>query len=223
MKNPFMLLIPLIICFILLSCNKDNQVEMPVFEVKTDYISRDSNFKNIIELENSLREHIESVLFSKNITRNKLLNIIDSLKSNSKSNIDLKIKMNEQIAPGIYESLTQFETRYRINWKHLSKKYVSISSMEINSAANKYFQTAESNKIYFANKKGFSVNNNYIARGCGWSYSLCLAGATAGAILCHSSCIGASAGFGAPICVLLCGTMQAAVGEECFRNYCAER
>ena len=115
MKNPLMLLIPLIFCFILLSCNKDTQVEMPVFEVKTDYISRDTNFKNIIELENSLREQIEGVLFSKNITRNKLLNIIDSLKSYSKSNIDLKIKMNEQIAPGIYESLTQFETSYKSN------------------------------------------------------------------------------------------------------------
>lgn len=223
MKNLLFLLFSNLICTTFLSCNKDKQIKVPVYEIKSDYISKDSNFIKIIELEHSLRKQIENVLYSKNITQNRLIYIIDSLKSNSKSDIELKMKMNEQIAVGIYESLSQFEMSYRNNWKYLIKKYVSISSMEINSATNKYYQTAESNKIYFVNKKGFSINNNYIAKACGWSYSLCLAGATAGAILCHSSCIGATAGFGAPACVLLCGTIQVAVGEECFRNYCAEK
>lgn len=223
MKNHILSLFSTFICFILISCNKNAQIKTPVFEIKTDFISKDSNFKKIIELEHSLSQQIENILIAKNITRNRLNYIFDSLKSNSKSVLDLNLKINEQISPGLYESLTIFEINYRKNWSYLTKRYISISSVEINTATKKYYQTIESNKIYLASKRRFSINNNYIAKACGWSYGLCLAGATAGAILCHSSCIGATAGFGAPACVLLCGTIQVAVGEECFRNYCAEK
>ena len=55
---------------------------------------------------------------------------------------------------------------------------------------------------------------------CTWGYDLCIAGVTAGAIICHSSCIGGTAGFGAPVCLLLCGTIQVAAGAQCMNSYC---
>lgn len=222
MKNKIKLLFTILNCIAILSCNKNTNEVVPAFEVKTNFLSKDSNFKKIIELENSLSEEIENILYSKKITKDILIHTIDSLTYISKSDLALKLKMNEQIAPGFYETLIQFKIGYKENWTLLTDKYIRLSSKEINSATIKYFESAELNKINIVNKKAFSINNNNIAKGCGWGYSICLAGATAGAILCHASCIGATAGLGTPVCVLLCGTVQVAIGVECMRNYCEE-
>ena len=50
MKNHILSLFSTFICFILISCNKNAQIKTPVFEIKTDFISKDSNFKKLLNL-----------------------------------------------------------------------------------------------------------------------------------------------------------------------------
>ncbi|MFY7693373.1 MAG: hypothetical protein ACOVRE_00110, partial [Sediminibacterium sp.] len=87
----------------------------------------------------------------------------------------------------------------------------------------------DASRFYFEQEKLFAVSENKIRSNsikpsaknhCTWGYDLCIAGVTAGAIICHSSCIGGTAGFGAPACVLLCGTIQVAAGAQCMNSYC---
>ena len=56
---------------------------------------------------------------------------------------------------------------------------------------------------------------------CNWKYNLCIAGAVAGGILCHGGCTGGTAGFGAPVCVAICLTIQAAASTLCWDTYCS--
>ena len=209
--------------FILSSCSKKlNENGLSDFETKTDQLSKDSSFKNIIELENNLSEEIEKVLITKNMTKNDFYLLIEKIKNQSKSDLDFKNKLTENDLPELYNILKNFKASFNGHWVDLEMKYNRLSSNIINVASNKYFENNELKKIYSVNKKTFSINNDNIAKACGWGYSLCLAGATAGAILCHAGCIGGTAGLGAPVCVLLCGTIQVSVGAACMSSYCEE-
>jgi hypothetical protein len=209
--------------FILSSCSKKlNENGLSDFETKTDQLSKDSSFKNIIELENNLSEEIEKVLITKNMTKNDFYLLIEKIKNQSKSDSDFKNKLTENDLPELYNILKNFKASFNGHWVDLEMKYNRLSSNIINVASNKYFENNELKKIYSVNKKTFSINNDNIAKACGWGYSLCLAGATAGAILCHAGCIGGTAGLGAPVCVLLCGTIQVSVGAACMSSYCEE-
>lgn len=62
--------------------------------------------------------------------------------------------------------------------------------------------------------------------GCNWRYYVCMAAATAGAILCHAACdttaLALTAGAGIPACFLLCASLQTYAGIECGDKYCTK-
>ncbi len=223
MKNQLSVIVIALAFFILSSCSKKyNESGLSDFENKTDQLSKDSSFKSIIELENNLNHEIEKAMISKNMPKEAILILIEKIQINSKTDLDFKNILVENDLPELYNTLKNFKTSFNNHWSYLEMRYNRLSSNVIHVASNKYFENNQFGKIYTVNKKAFSMNNGNIARACGWGYSLCLAGATAGAILCHASCIGGTAGLGAPVCVLLCGTIQVSVGAACMSSYCEE-
>ena len=149
------------------------------------------------------------------MSKDDFLILVENIKNKSKTDSDFKSKLEENNMPELYNLLKNFKSSFKEHWVILEKKYNRLSSNMINVASNKYFENKQFNKIYSTNKKTFSINNDNIARACGWGYSLCLA-------LCHASCIGGTAGLGAPVCVVLCGTIQVSVGAACMSSYCDE-
>lgn len=223
MKNQLSVLSLIFAILVLSSCSKKiDENGSSDFEIKTDQVSKDNSFKSIIELENNLSDEIKKVMLSKNMSKDDFLILVEKIKNNSRTDLDFKNKLEENNMPELYNIMNKFKSSFNEHWGLLEKKYNRLSSNVINVASNKYFENNQFKKIYSVNKKAFSINNDNIARACGWGYSLCLAGATAGAILCHAGCIGGTAGLGAPVCVVLCGTIQVSVGAACMSSYCDE-
>ncbi len=145
-------------------------------------LSRDSNFKVLIQLE-----------------------------------LDLKNKMITEKLDEKY--LSEFQSTYYFSWEKLNNTYGTIKDQDIKDASKTYFQQE---KLFALNQNNIRSNNlkPNLTNHCTWGYDLCIAGVTAGAILCHAGCISGSAGFGTPACILLCGTMQVAAGAQCMKGYC---
>ena len=190
MKNFNTLLIIIILGYILSGCKK-MEVGLTTSINIPESLSRDSNFKVLVQLEIALKDKI----------------IAEQINASS---------MND---PKLLKYLTQFNTEYYKAWNKLKNRYGNMNEQDIKDAS----------KTYFQQEKLFAVNENKIQSNsiqanamnhCTWGYDLCIAGVTAGAILCHAGCIGGTAGFGAPACVLLCGTMQVAAGAQCMKGYC---
>lgn len=190
MKNFNRLLIIIVLGCILSSCKK-MEVGLPTSINIPESLSRDSNFKVLVQLEIALKDKI----------------IAEQINASS---------MND---PRLVKYLTQFNAEYYKAWNKLKNRYGNMNEQDIKDAS----------KTYFQQEKLFAVNENKIQSNsiqanamnhCTWGYDLCIAGVTAGAIICHSSCIGGTAGFGAPVCLLLCGTIQVAAGAQCMNSYC---
>ena len=190
MKNFNTLLIIIILGYILSGCKK-MEVGLPTSINIPESLSRDSNFKVLVQLEIALKDKI----------------IAKQINSSS---------MND---PKLVKYLTQFNTEYYKAWNKLKNRYGNMNEQDIKDAS----------KTFFQQEKLFAINENKIQSNsiqanamnhCTWGYDLCIAGVTAGAIICHSSCIGGTAGFGAPVCLLLCGTIQVAAGAQCMNSYC---
>lgn len=190
MKNFNRLLIIIVLGCILSSCKK-MEVGLPTSINIPESLSRDSNFKVLVQLEIALKDKI----------------IAEQINASS---------MND---PRLVTYLTQFNAEYYKAWNKLKNRYGNMNEQDIKDAS----------KTYFQQEKLFAVNENKIQSNsiqanamnhCTWGYDLCIAGVTAGAIICHSSCIGGTAGFGAPVCLLLCGTIQVAAGAQCMNSYC---
>ncbi len=190
MKNIKTLLIIIVLGYMLSGCKKI-EIGMPSYVNISESLFRDSNFKLIVQLEIALKDKIS----------------IEQINASS---------VND---PKLLEYLTQFNSDYYKAWNNLKNRYGKIKEQDIKDAS----------RLYFEQKKLFAVNENKLRSNsikpnaknqCSWGYDLCIAGVTAGAILCHAGCIGGTAGFGAPVCVLLCGTMQVAAGAQCMKGYC---
>ncbi len=190
MKNINTLLIIIVLGYMLSGCKKI-EIGMPSYVNISESLFRDSNFKLIVQLEIALKDKIS----------------IEQINASS---------VND---PKLLEYLTQFNSDYYKAWNNLKNRYGKIKEQDIKDAS----------RLYFEQKKLFAVNENKLRSNsikpnaknqCSWGYDLCIAGVTAGAILCHAGCIGGTAGFGAPACVLLCGTMQVAAGAQCMKGYC---
>jgi len=190
MKNINTLLIIIVLGYILSGCKK-MEVGLPTSINIPESLSRDSNFKVLVQLEIALKDKI----------------IAEQINASS---------MND---PKLVKYLTQFNAEYYNAWNKLKNRYVNMNEQDIKDASKSYFQQE---KLFALNEN--KVQSNSIQANamnhCSWGYDLCIAGVTAGAIICHSSCIGGTAGFGAPVCLLLCGTIQVAAGAQCMNSYC---
>jgi hypothetical protein len=190
MKKFNTLLIIIVLGYILSGCKK-MEVGLPASINIPESLSRDSNFKVLVQLEISLKDKI----------------IAEQINGSS---------MND---PKLVKYLTQFNAEYYKAWNKLKNRYVNMNEQDIKDASKTYFQQE---KLFALNEnkvQSNSIQSNAMNH-CTWGYDLCIAGVTAGAIICHSSCIGGTAGFGAPACLLLCGTIQVAAGAQCMNSYC---
>ena len=154
-------------------------------------LSRDSSFNVLVQLELALKDKI----------------------------IKEQINANSVNDPNLLNYLTKFNSAYYKAWHDLNKQYRNIKEQDIKDASRLYFEQQKLLAIQQNQIKSNSIQPN-AKNHCTWGYDLCIAGVTAGAIICHSSCIGGTAGFGAPACVLLCGTIQVAAGAQCMNSYC---
>lgn len=190
MKNINKLLNIILLAYLLSGCRKTDDLQLVNTNI-SESLSRDSSFKLIVQLELALKDKI----------------IVEQINTSS---------MND---PNLLNYLTKFNSDYYKAWNNLKNRYGKIKEQDVKDAS----------KSYFEQQKLFAVGENKILSNsikpnaknqCTWGYDLCIAGVTAGAILCHAGCIGGTAGFGAPACVLLCGTMQVAAGAQCMKGYC---
>ncbi len=190
MKNINKLLNIILLAYMLSGCRKTDDLQLVNTNI-SESLSRDSSFKLIIQLELALKDKIT----------------VEQINTSS---------MND---PNLLNYLTKFNSDYYKAWNNLKNRYGNIKEQDVKDAS----------KSYFEQEKLFAVGENKIRSNsikpnaknqCTWGYDLCIAGVTAGAILCHAGCIGGTAGFGAPACVLLCGTMQVAAGAQCMKGYC---
>jgi len=190
MKNINKLLNIILLAYMLSGCRKTDDLQLVNTNI-SESLSRDSSFKLIIQLELALKDKIT----------------VEQINTSS---------MND---PNLLNYLTKFNSDYYKAWNNLKNRYGNIKEQDVKDAS----------KSYFEQQKLFAVGENKIRSNsikpnaknqCTWGYDLCIAGVTAGAILCHAGCIGGTAGFGAPACVLLCGTMQVAAGAQCMKGYC---
>lgn len=190
MKNINTLLIIIVLGYVLSRCKK-TETSLPSNVNIHESLSRDSSFIALVNLELGLKNIIGNNKTSKNIQEDSAL----------------------------LNYLSQFNSDYYKAWNNLKNRYGKIKEQDIRDAS----------RFYFEQQKLFAVSENKIRSNsikpnaknqCTWGYDLCIAGVTAGAILCHAGCIGGTAGFGAPACVLLCGTMQVAAGAQCMKGYC---
>ena len=190
MKNIKTLLIIIVLGYMLSGCKKI-ETGMPSYVNISESLFRDSSFKLIVQLAIALKDKIS----------------IEQINASS---------VND---PKLLKYLTQFNTDYYKAWNNLKNRYGKIKEQDIRDASRFYFEQQKLFAVSENKIRSNSIKPN-IKNQCTWGYDLCIAGVTAGAILCHAGCIGGTAGFGAPACVLLCGTMQVAAGAQCMKGYC---
>lgn len=190
MKIMNKLLIIIVLVNMLSGCKK-METSLPPNAHIYESLSRDSSFKVLVQLELALKDKI----------------------------IEEQINANSVNDPNLLNYLTKFNSDYYKAWDNLKKKYGKMNEQAIKDASRFYF---EQHKLFAVSENKIRSNSlkPNLKNQCTWGYDLCIAGVTAGAIICHSSCIGGTAGFGAPACVLLCGTIQVAAGAQCMNSYC---
>lgn len=190
MKKINTLLIIIILGYMLSGCRKTEDLQLVNTNI-SESLSRDSSFKLIVQLELALKDKI----------------------------IKEQINTNSVNDPNLLNYLTKFNSDYYKAWNNLKNIYGKIKEQDVKDASKSYF---EQQKLFAVGEN--KIRSNSIKQNaknhCTWGYDLCIAGVTAGAIICHSSCIGGTAGFGAPACALLCGTIQVAAGAQCMNSYC---
>lgn len=190
MKNINALLIVIILVYILSGCKKI-ETSLPANINFHESLSRDSSFKVLVQLELALKDKI----------------------------IKEQINANSVNDPNLLNYLRTFNSEYYKAWNKLKNRYGKMNEQNIKDASRLYFEQQKLLAIQQNQIKSNNIQPN-AKNHCTWGYDLCIAGVTAGAIICHSSCIGGTAGFGAPACVLLCGTIQVAAGTQCMNSYC---
>lgn len=190
MKNIKTLLIIIVLGYMLSGCKKI-EIGMPSYVNISESLFRDSSFKLIVQLEIALKDKIS----------------IEQINASY---------VND---PKLLKYLTQFNSDYYKAWNNLKNRYGKIKEQDIKDASRLYFEQQKLFAVSENKIRSNSIKTN-VKNQCTWGYDLCIAGVTAGAILCHAGCIGGTAGFGAPACVLLCGTMQVAAGAQCMKGYC---
>lgn len=227
MKKNYRFIFSVLWFLVFTACNKsspDITKQVVVDQLYTsDHLYLDSNFNSIIVQENQLKNILTEITSNRKISINQLVIELEEIKKLSKDSNELRMNLNKLGNPQFYEFLQIFTTKNQTNWLNIRRKYISISSNDIKLACEKYFSQQyimEINEFNRLSSNTLDSKSHNLVSSCGWGYNLCIAGVTAGAILCHAECIGLTAGFGAPICLSLCGTMQIAAGAGCMNSYC---
>lgn len=209
MKNQFLCMV--IIYMTTIGCTKIN-INQDVFN--SEILSKDIHFINLIDQEMGINKLISQIAIKNNISISDLKYQI-SINPNYVNQILKKEELNQ---------INVFIQTFKYNYNQLNLTYKNITVDQIEDACKKYYKAKKDLLIQtnnnFSNIKSNVQQEFYDNKDCGWRFSLCMAGAAAASIVCHASCIGATAGFGTPVCVLLCSTIEVAAGVACIDNYC---
>lgn len=203
------------------SCAKPkNEVNL----LETDLLSRDNDFKALLNQEQGLMVFIQNLANSKQLSLNAL-----QLKLASLHEIDLNLgnddkSINDFLGEVNVNYLKKYANNYAEKWQKLNVKYDYIPIQKIDEACKQIY-TQQYNGTYITKSDSVKISTNSILKGnmidnCGWRYYLCMAASVSVGITCHASCIGMTAGLGTPVCLLTCGSIEAAAGVACIDNYC---
>lgn len=219
MKKPLIGL--LVICVSVISCSK--HIEPPQ-SISQNALSADSNFISIVHQEKLLTQFILNLAKERYLTPIELKNKLQSLHDKDVNSNSGDRGLNEYLGDSNLYYLSNYVKAYKKNWTLLNNKYAYISMQHIDTAVKQLYayryNTESLSNSTVNNIKGNMYTEIEKTNDCGWRYTLCIAEATAAAIICHAGCVGSTAGLGTPICVLLCGTIQTAAGVYCIDNYC---
>lgn len=219
--KPHYFIILLGIIYTLSGCTKTVKEQQPFTQAP---LAQDTSFIKIVNLEQELYLFMLKLAETKGLTMLELKKKIQGLYDmDVKANTGGKL-LNDFIGHASMKYLNEYANAYKGTWEKLNTKHPYISIQNIDEACKQLY-AQRYNSITLGNASlGEVAKNSFLTVNkiseCGWRYSLCIAAATAGSILCHSSCIGGTAGLGTPACIVLCGTIQAAAGVACIDNYC---
>jgi hypothetical protein len=221
MKQFYHFSVLLLTSSLLFGCSKSTKEQAPIIQ---NQLSSDTNFIKVVNLEQELNNYILMLAESKGLTIQEFKNKIQTLNDKDLHSTKESKFLNEYIGNENVLYLTEYAKTYSIIWSKLNKKYNYISMQSIDEACKQLY-AKRYNSITGISSSISSVKTNSIisvnkVNDCGWRFSLCMAAAGAGAILCHVGCIGGTAGLGTPACVLICATLEAAAGVACIDNYC---
>lgn len=194
------------------------------------YISNDSdtelynnlNFIAIFHQEKELLDFIKNASKSKGITLDSLLLKITEISNNGLDLDNQKKEIDLLLGVGSVDFLEKFAIIYVNNYNKI-KNNKNYTLEKIDDACKRLYTQSYVINLNQKPRESININDGFVINkvdNCGIRYYLCMAGATAVAISCHASCISATAGFGTPVCLVLCGTIQVAAGVACIDNYC---
>lgn len=186
-------------------------------------LTTDSNFIQLVKLQVSLGEFLTSVANNKGYSFDQLKDKTLSLKNKNLSITQTRNEIDKLFGDGANNFINSYNNNFKIRWDKLNQKYSTISIDNIDNACSQIFSQKKIIDFVPSKKQNITINSTTkISKidGCGFRYYACIAAATSAAILCHGACIGGTAGFGAPLCVVLCGTVQISAGVYCIDTYC---
>ncbi len=143
-----------------------------------------------------------ALLQGKNLTYEAQMMALDKL---YKTNLSVKLREHMKLYAKIWPEIT---SRYN---------YIDQPSLETECA-----EVIRENLTNYTQRReagtGILYVDEFAGGDCGWRYTLCIAAATAGAILCDAAC--ATTTLAMPACVLACATLQTYAGVQCYDTYC---
>lgn len=210
-----------IMCYLFFGCSKTTKEKMPVIQ---NTLYKDTNFIKVVNLEEALKNHILMLADRKGVTPLVFKKKIQSLHDKDLNSTKNNKLLNEYMGPENVLYLIEYAKVYNKAWSNLNIKYNYISMQNIDDACKQLYAKRYNQISNITSSLSPLTTNSFVTinkvNDCGWRFSVCMAAATAGAILCHVGCIGGTAGLGTPACVVLCGTLEIAAGVACIDNYC---
>ena len=215
MKNKLNYLLTCFTVLFIASCSKSESVVSNNFN--TSKLNEDSSFVSLYHQELELSSFIKEIAQQKGITLNDLKDKIANISNSNLNKSDQVDKLDSLMGSGTSEYIKSYSQKFTKNLNQLNANNKNYSLKDVDDACREIFYREAMLRIK-ANEESMVIGT--IGDDCGLTYYLCIGGATAASILCHAGCISLTAGFGAPACVLLCGTMQVAAGAACITSYC---
>lgn len=197
----------------LFGCLQKTEVYPPADAKK---LNENKVFIKLVLETTSFLEFLSQTAKTNSLKMTDVSNKLNAVRDKSLSFEDQMTEINRLFKSTVSLRLIKHMKTYNETWPLLLKTYKNISSeVLISEAAEVIYESRYSNE-----------NNMRAAMmvDCGWRYSLCIAAATMGAILCHAGCdttaLATTAGLGIPACIAACGTLQVFAGVQCYDNYC---
>jgi hypothetical protein len=226
MKNvkQFFLQSALLLALSALQFNCAKSVDQGTVTTQNLNLSQDSNFIEIVKAEENLFAFILQLSKTKGLSQAALKYTLQNLHDQDEKQHKGDVMVNSFLGKENVAFLQQYAINYANNWQKINTKFTYVSSLAIDEACKNIY--AQQSVTPFTKPIGVtpigtqSIYEINKVADCGWRYYLCMSASLAIGITCHASCIGTTAGLAAPVCVLLCGTIQAAAGVACIDNYC---